>query len=239
MYIHLTCWSLTGARLAQRLRERYLENLLRQEVSFFDDLSSGEVSSRLDGDIQTIRNGTSEKVGLCISSFSFFITAYTVALIKQSALAGMLACLIPAYFLMSFVGKYYVEKFSAAVSDAVSDATAVASEALSHIMIVQAFGAEKRLLEKFSKGLSVARKEGIKKALVTGIQSGLIYFIAYGANGLAFWQGARNIANSIERDGQGATVGATYTVIFVLVDGKFSTLSKFETSKGRLADVYD
>src|SRR4051812_41724686 len=30
IYIHLSCWSLSGARLAQRLREKYIQNLLRQ-----------------------------------------------------------------------------------------------------------------------------------------------------------------------------------------------------------------
>lgn len=38
IYIHLSCWSLNGARLAQRLREKYIRNLLRQEPSYFDSL---------------------------------------------------------------------------------------------------------------------------------------------------------------------------------------------------------
>jgi hypothetical protein len=36
---------------------------------------------------------------------------------------------------------------------------------------------------------------------------------------LAFWQGSRQIADSVENGGS-MTVGATYTVIFILVDGK-------------------
>lgn len=104
IYTHLSCWSLFGARLAQRLRESYLQNLLRQEPSYFDKLPPGEIASRLDGDIQAIRSGTSEKVGICISAASFFVTAYIVAFIKDSKLAAELVWLVPAYFLMSFVG---------------------------------------------------------------------------------------------------------------------------------------
>ncbi|KAF4537785.1 ABC multidrug transporter SitT [Lasiodiplodia theobromae] len=218
IYVHLLCWSLNGARLAQRLRENYLQNLLRQEPSFFDNLPPGEVASRLHSDIQTIRSGTSEKVGICLSSVSFFVTAYIVAFIKNDRLAGMLVSLLPAYFLMSFVGSHYIEKYSGLVSDYAASAASIASEALSNIVVVQAFGANARLEEKFSKALKSSEEEGIKKATATGIQSGVLYFIAYSANGLAFWQGSRNIAASVAGNGNGTTVGATFTVIFILIE---------------------
>ncbi|GFF95269.1 leptomycin B resistance protein pmd1 [Aspergillus udagawae] len=218
IYVHLSCWSLNGARLAQRLRETYLQNLLRQEPSYFDKLPPGEIASRLNGDIQAIRSGTSEKVGICLSSLSFFITAYIVAFVKDAKLAGMLVSLIPAYFLMSFVGSHYIEKYTGRMSDYAASAASIASEALSNTVVVQAFGANARLEEKFSKALKAAETEGLKKATAVGIQSGVLYFIAYSANGLAFWQGSRQIAESVSGNTHGATVGAIFTVIFILVE---------------------
>lgn len=220
IYGHLLCWSLTGARLAQRLRERYLQNLLRQEPSYFDKLPTGEVASRLSSDISTIRSGTSEKVGICLASFSFFVTAYIVAFIKNWELAAMLLSLIPAYFIMSFVGSYYIEKYSGLMSDYAATASSIASEALSNTVVVQAFGANKRLEAKFSGALKSSEREGLKKATAVGIQSGVLYFVAYSANGLAFWQGAQRIADSVGSGTGGTTVGATFTVIFILVEGK-------------------
>ncbi|KAF2102364.1 ABC multidrug transporter SitT [Rhizodiscina lignyota] len=219
IYAHLSCWSLYGARLAQRLRESYLQNLLRQEPSYFDNLPPGEVASRLDSDIQTIRSGTSEKVGICLASVSFFITAYIVAFIKDYRLAAMLISLIPAYFLMSFVGSHYIEKYSELMSDHAATAASIASEALSNIVVVQAFGANARLENKFSNALKASENQGLKKATAVGIQSGFLYFIAYSANGLAFWQGSKHIADAVSQHSQGgATVGATFTVIFILVE---------------------
>ncbi|PVH74846.1 ABC multidrug transporter SitT [Cadophora sp. DSE1049] len=218
IYAHLLCWTLTGARLAQRLRETYLQNLLRQEPLFFDNLPPGEVASRLNTDIQAIRSGTSEKVGICLSSFSFFVTAYIVAFIKDTKLAAMLISLIPAYFLMSFVGSHYIEKYSGLMSDYAATASSIASEALSNIVVVQAFGANTRLEEKFSKELKASEQEGLKKATAVGIQSGVLYFVAYSANGLAFWQGSKQIAAAVRRENGGTTVGAVFTVIFILVE---------------------
>ncbi|KAL4760154.1 ABC transporter ATP-binding protein [Aspergillus foveolatus] len=218
IYIHLSFWTLNGARLAQRLRESYLQNLLRQEPSFFDNLPPGEVASRLNGDIQTIRSGTSEKVGICLASFSFFVTAYIVAFIKDTKLAGMLVSLIPAYFLMSFVGSHYIEKYSGLMSEYAATAASIASEALSNFTVVQAFGANDRLEEKFSKALKSSETEGLKKATAVGIQSGVLYFVAYSANGLAFWEGSRQVARTVNGEPGGVTVGATFTVIFILVE---------------------
>jgi ATP-binding cassette, subfamily B (MDR/TAP), member 1 len=223
IYAHLSCWSLYGARLAQRLRESYLENLLRQEPAYFEGLPAGEVASRLNGDIQAIRSGTSEKVGICLSSLSFFVTAYIVAFIKDARLAGMLVSLVPAYFLMSFVGSYYIERYSGLMSDYAASAASIASEALSNIVVVQAFVANTRLENKFARALKASEHEGLKKAVAVGIQSGFLYFIAYAANGLAFWQGSKRIADAVSENSQGATVGVTFTVIFILVEGQSSS----------------
>jgi ABC-type multidrug transport system fused ATPase/permease subunit len=131
----------------------------------------------------------------------------------------MLISLVPAYFLMSFVGSHYIEKYTGRMSDYAASAASIASEALSNIVVVQAFGANGRLEQKFSKALKQSETEGLKKAAATGIQAGFLYFIAYGANGLAFWQGSKQIAESLGTDSAGKTVGSIFTVIFVLVEG--------------------
>ncbi|KAI2787189.1 ABC transporter 1 [Penicillium oxalicum] len=218
IYVHLSCWTMFGARLSQRLRESYLRNLLRQEPSHFDDLTPGEVASRLSSDIQTIRSGTSEKVGIVIAAISFFVTAYIVAFIKYWELAAILLSLIPAYLLMSLVGSHFIEKYAGSMSDYAASAATIASEALSNIVVVHAFGANARLEQKFSRALKLAEHEGLKKAAAVGAQSGVLYFIAYGANGLAFWQGAHRIADAVNGKSPGVTVGATFTVIFILIE---------------------
>jgi ATP-binding cassette subfamily B (MDR/TAP) protein 1 len=218
IYIHTGCWSLLGERLVRRLRKSYLDVLLRQEVAFFDKLPSGEVASRLDVDLQTIQTGTSEKVGICLASLSYFITSYIVAFIKSAKLAGMLFSLVPAYLLMALVGGHFTQKYTSRVSDHVAAATAIASASLSNMSLVQAFGASSRLEAVFAKHLALAESDGIKKAFVASVQLGCLYFIAYSANALAFWQGSRQISASVATSGSSATVGAVYTVIFLLVD---------------------
>ncbi|KAL4891455.1 P-loop containing nucleoside triphosphate hydrolase protein [Aspergillus ambiguus] len=229
IYIYVVTWNLTGERLAQRLREKYFQALLRQDAAFFDNLPAGEASSRITGEVTTVQQGTSEKVGIVMNSIAFFITAYIVAFIKDARLAGMLVSLTPAYLIMSLVGGYFVQKFFALALESVSKASSVALEAFSNTTVVHAFGANARLEAKFIEILTPGRVAGIRKGIATAAQAGLLYFIAFSANALAFWQGSTKIANAVESGDGGMTVGATYTVIFILVDASLilSTVAPF------------
>ncbi|KAJ8067439.1 hypothetical protein OCU04_004785 [Sclerotinia nivalis] len=220
IYLHTGCWSFLGERLVRRLRMRYLDVLLRQEVAFFDTLPSGEVASRLDVDLQTIQTGTSEKVGIFIASISYFVASYVASFIKSARLAGMLISLVPAYLLMALVGGHFTQKYASRVSDHVAAATAIASAGLSNMSLVQAMGASSRLEAVYTRHIGAAQREGIMKSIVASVQLGCLYFIAYSANALAFWQGSREISASVD-SGSGITVGAVYTVIFLLVDSSF------------------
>lgn len=219
VYVHLTCWNLTSQRLAQRVRDRYLRNLLRQDMAFFDNLQSGEVSSRLNGDVQAIESGSNEKVGVVLSCISFCITAYVVSFIKNAQLAGMMISLIPAFLLMATIGGFYVSKYSTKLGESFGSASAIASEALSHVGLVHALGADVRLEQKFEGHLAMARAYGIKKATVAAVQAGFLYFAAFSASALGYWQGSRKVADSLEGKGS-ATIGEIYTVTFLLLDGK-------------------
>ncbi|OTA99097.1 hypothetical protein M426DRAFT_16768 [Hypoxylon sp. CI-4A] len=218
VYTYVVCWNLFGERLAHRLRERYFRSLLRQEVSFFDKLPAGEVSSRLSADINIIKSGTSEKVGVYMGSLAMFITSYVVSFIKNAKLAGILVSLVPAFMLMSLVGGHFVGKFSGRASEHIASASSIALESLSNVMVVHAFRANDRLEAKFASALQSAKSAGVKKAIATAIQSGLLYFIAFSACGLAYWQGSHTIADVVGGREEGVTVGTTYTIIFLLVD---------------------
>ncbi|KAJ4507188.1 hypothetical protein HRR83_005914 [Exophiala dermatitidis] len=218
IFVYVVCWSFLSQRLAHRLREQYFASLLRQDQAFIDQHQAGEVSSRLNGDIQAVQSGTCEKVGIFIASISFFIASYVVAFIKQAKLAGMLISLVPAFLLVAVIGGGFFQKFASRLSDGVTSASGIASEALSHIAVVKAFGAGPRLEKKFSEYLSVSRDNAIKKGIVAAIQAGMLYFIAYSANALAFWQGSHMVADLLSGKSGGSTVGEIYTVVFILVD---------------------
>ncbi|KAK4185108.1 putative multidrug resistance protein [Podospora australis] len=220
IYVYVLSWSLFSQRLAQRLRAKYVNSLLKQPPSFFDANNSGgggEVSSRLQGDMTAVQAGTSEKVGVLIASTSFFIACYVVAFIKQAKLAGILVSLVPAFLLMAMSGGFFITKYMTLAGKGNAAASNIASEALQHVSVVQAFGMATRLEKVFAKHVAEARAAGTKKGVAAAVQAGMLYFIAYSANALAFWQGSRMVVDTMRGEGT-ETVGQIYTVVFLLVD---------------------
>ncbi|KAJ5166968.1 uncharacterized protein N7482_005749 [Penicillium canariense] len=221
IYIHCSCWSYISERIAWRYRRRYFESIIKQETGYIEGLPLGDVTSRLVSDIQVVQSGTSEKVGLVISTVSYFVASYVVAFIKVPAIAGMLVSVVPCYFFMSYGGGYYIKKYAGRINEYVDAATSVASSSVSHLALVHAFNANDRLEKLYAGYLAGSRMDALKKAGAHAAQLGLLYFIAYASNALAFWEGSRLIADSVESNGSGTSVGAVYTVIFVLIDASF------------------
>ncbi|KAF5019378.1 hypothetical protein F66182_8608 [Fusarium sp. NRRL 66182] len=219
IYGHLTCWNIISQRLAQRLRTRYVSALLRQPPEFFDTRgASGQVSSRLQGDITAVQAGTSEKVGNIITTLSFFVTVFVIAFTTQPRLAGILICMLPAFLLSGILGGRYLGRFVIKQTEASSAASSIASEALSHVAVVQAFGAAPRLEDKFAQHMATSRKYAIIKSSIAAVQTGMLYFIAYSGNALAFWQGSKKIAESVANGDGNTTVGEIYAIVYLLVD---------------------
>ncbi|KFA49980.1 hypothetical protein S40293_05954 [Stachybotrys chartarum IBT 40293] len=219
IYIYVFAWGVISQRLAQRLRKAYLKALLRQPPSYFDvNANAGQVSSRLHGDITAIQAGTSEKAGIFIATISFFITAFVIAFTREPRLAGMLLFMLPCFIISAFVGGIFSNKYTTRMSEAMASASSLASEALRNISVVHAFGAGGRLEARFAELAFEARNDGVKKSRVSGVQAGMLYFVAYSGNALAFWQGSRYVAAAIGDPSGGTTMGDIYTVILVLVD---------------------
>lgn len=222
IYIYASCWGLVSERIARRYRKAYFRSVIRQEAAFHDTLPSGQIISRLVSDIEMVQSGTSEKVGIYVATVSYFVTAYIVAFIKVPIIAGILIAVIPCFFAMAMIGGHLASKYGTRVGKHVDLATSIASSSLSHLKIVHAFNAHKRLEDLFSSHLIRSRHDAVKKAVVHAGQMGLLFFIVYSSNALAYWKGAHLIADSVDGLNSGVSVGAVYTVIFILIDGTFS-----------------
>ncbi|KAL9594383.1 MAG: hypothetical protein Q9219_007061 [cf. Caloplaca sp. 3 TL-2023] len=215
IYTHTICWSLFGERLVGRLRRQFFKNLLRQEMAFFDKIPTGEVPTRLTTDMETIRIGTSEKVGIFISSFAYLVGAYIVAFLKVPRLAAMLIFMIPAYVLMVLVGGVYIGRFTARTSRHLAAAASVVSQSLSNVALIHALGADQRLESKLTKILINVQGAALRKTVAAAVQYGFTFLVAYSANAIAFWQGSREISRAAEDQTSKITAGAVYTVIFI------------------------
>lgn len=218
-YVYMSCWMFFGERLARRLRQRYLAALLRQEAAYLDTLPSGAISSRLNTDIRAIQEATSEKVGIVLTSLSYFVAAYGISATLDATLTLLMFSMVPAYLAIGATCSALVTRYDSEINALTATTTSIAAQGLSNVKLVHAFGAQSRLEKIFAASSRQMQAPAARKFIVEALQLGLLYFVSHAANALAIWQGSKGIAESRMDSAQELTVGDVYTVIFMLVDG--------------------
>src|SRR5581483_5225124 len=91
----------------------------------------------------------------------------------------------------------------------------IAEESISTIRTAVAFGIQSKLSKLFDSNLIFAKREGIKKGILSGICLGTIFFFTYSTYGLAFWYGSIMILKSeLTPGGVSYLYFVTYNIIF-------------------------
>ncbi len=214
-YIYMGTWVYTGESITRRIRLRYLGAVLRQDIAYFDTVGAGEITTRIQSDIQLIQEGISDKVPISVMFVATFVAGFVVAYVRNARLAGVLTAIVPCIIITGAVMNVFMTKFQQIELQHVSRAATIAEEALSTVRTAKAFGVEHKLVKLYDEPNRQATTLGVKKAIGQGIGMGLFFFVIYSAYALAFFYGCRLIA-----DGQ-LEPGVVMTCIFAILIGSF------------------
>lgn len=202
-----------GEKLTGRIRARYLEAIMRQNIGFFDKVGAGEITNRITTDTNLIQEGISEKAGLIVSSIAAIISAFVIGFIKSWKLTLIMFSSFFTLLVAMTTAVYFVVKFAklAIVSDA--KASSVAEEVLGSIRNVVAFGTQSRLSQKYDDRLVVSMKYHIFRGRGSAAAISAVWTIAYLNYALSFWEGSRLVAWGE------VNVGNVLTVLFAIMLG--------------------
>ncbi len=215
-YVSTYCFVSTGHKLANRIREKYLGAILRQDIAYIDQTG---VSTFIDGlafHVDLVQDGLSEKLGLAITSATTFVAAMIVAFMRSPKLAAIMSTMLPFMFASTGLVGSGMAKHSRYASDALSSANDVAREITSSSRIVQGLGVEDRLCSLYTSKLWLCAKSGSQKYLWQGLMMGSISCILYLGYALAFWEGSRLLGT------QQLDTGTVVNVLFVIIIAAFS-----------------
>jgi ATP-binding cassette subfamily B (MDR/TAP) protein 1 len=191
VYIHTTAFNVTAIRSVRRLRVDYVAAILRQDMAYFDTYTPGSVATRISNNANLIQNGLSEKVGTAIQGLAMLVASFVVAFTQNWNLTLPVATTVPTAVTLVGFTVFMDAKLEAKILDVYSKAGGLVEETLASIRVVVAFGAKDKLRAKYDEHLEVAKKFGVKKGPILGMQYSAEFFIMYCAYALAFWYGIR------------------------------------------------
>ncbi|ORX65020.1 P-glyco protein [Basidiobolus meristosporus CBS 931.73] len=238
-YGQTSLWMITGERQCLRMRQYYYAAILRQEISWFDFRSSGDLTSRIAGDVTIIQEGISQKVGLVIQNITTFIGGFVLAFVKGWKMALVLLSALPLLAAVGALMTRFVTQNTSGGQGAYASAGGVADEVLSSIKTVYAFGSQRREILRYNANLDVAQRAGVKRSIFEGLGLGLMMMVVYFTYALGFWYGSRLIYDHTMTSEQ------VLNVIISLMLGAMSLgtaspyMSSISSAQGAAAKVYE
>ncbi|KAG6551372.1 hypothetical protein Mapa_007018 [Marchantia paleacea] len=216
-WLEVSFWMQTGERQSARLRAKYLEALLRQDVGFFDtDTSTGKFVQSISSDPLMVQDAISEKMGNFIHYMSTFVAGFIVGFVNQWRIALVTLAVVP---LIAVAGGYYAYALTGLTSrsaEAYERAGSLAEETISQVRTVYSFVGEQKSVQHYSLSLESTLKLGYKSGSAKGIGMGGTYGTLFGCWALLLWYGG-----TLVRDGT-VNGGQALSSIFAVIIGGLS-----------------
>ncbi|KAJ1937643.1 hypothetical protein EC988_007832, partial [Linderina pennispora] len=232
-------WSVASERQGKRVREAFYTAILRQDIGWFDGLSTGELTTRISGDVNLLQEGISEKFSFVIQYSATFLTGIVLAFVKGWKLTLVVLAVMPVMVAAASLMGILLAENTSGGQDSYAEAGGVADEVLSSIKTVMAFGGEDRELERYKSKTTKALKAGLRKAKVLGGSMGFIMFTVFSVYALGFWFGGKLARNGeMEPD-------HVLNAFFSLIVGGFSlgnaapSISAVSSARGAAVKVFD
>ena len=217
--IGLRSWLFTvaGERVVSDLRKRLYARVLEQEVGFFDQTRTGELTSRLASDAQVLQAAVSLNVSM---GLRFAATAVGgvgfLAWTSPKLTAVMLAVVPPIAFASVYYGRR-IRQLARKAQDAYARANEVAEESISSIRTVRSHDGESTERKRYDTAIEEAFGLARHRATLTSLFTAGSSFGGYVAIAIVVWYGGRMVTDGVMSVGDLTSfVLYTLTVAFSL-----------------------
>jgi len=163
-----------GEKITSDVKNKVYAHVLRQSPTFFETTQSGEVLSRLTSDTTLVQTvvGSSLSMGLrnmVMGIGAMGMLVWTNPLLMLQVIGVLAVVVFPSVYL----GRR-VRRLSRASQDRVADSSAIASEVLNAIPVVQSYTAETREAERFTTSTAQALGTALRRIRARSILVGFI-----------------------------------------------------------------
>ncbi|KAL0111878.1 hypothetical protein PUN28_013228 [Cardiocondyla obscurior] len=237
--------NLAATRQISRVRKMFLRAVLRQDMSWYDTNTSTNFASRINEDLEKMKDGIGEKLCIITYLISSFVYSVIISFVYGWKLTlVMLSCAPVIIIATAFVAKMQ-SSLSAKELAAYGQAGNVAEEVLAAIRTVVAFNGEQKEVERYSEKLEPAERTGIRRGMWSGIGGGIMWLIIYLSYALAFWYGVKLILEDRDKEEKEYTPAVLVVVFFGVLSGAQNMgltsphLEAFAMARGSAAAIFN
>jgi ABC transporter fused permease/ATP-binding protein len=207
----------TGERVVARLREQLFRRVLDQEIAFFDQHRTGELTSRLSSDTAVLQNTVSVNISMLLRNTAGVIGGVALLFYTSPVLTLIMLGVIPPVALGAVAVGRRIRRFSKEAQEALAKASEVADETFAGVRTVRSFTQEPAEAKRYSQAVWRAFELARRRTIAAASFSSGGSFAAYGALAIVLWYGGRLVvANQMSVGGLVSFVIYSLMVAFSL-----------------------
>ena len=183
----------TGERVIADVRKGLFGRILTLDPSFYAQMRTGEVLSRLTTDIALVETLMTTSVSYALRNFLTLIGGVILLFFVSPKLTGLVLLIVPFLLGPIFIFGRRVRKLTVASQDRFANAVGFAGESVDAIETVQAFGRERSAIARFGAAVEDAFSASLTRMRARAWMTALIIIVMFGGVTLVLWLGAQDV----------------------------------------------
>lgn len=190
---YLVSW--LGERVVADLRKQIYAHVIRLDLSFFEQIRSGEVLSRLTTDTTLVQSIAGVNLSIALRSAVTAGGGLVLLALTSPGLTGVIVLLIPLVLVPLFLFGRRVRLLSRASQDRIADTSGIAGETLSAVHTVQSLALEHLQITRFTSAIARSLDAALERIKARSILTASAVSVVFGAVVFVLWLGAHAVIN--------------------------------------------
>jgi len=148
-FLRASLLGVIGERVVSRIRNRLYASILKQDMAFFDEHKSGELTSRLSSDTTVLQLASAQSVPEVLVGVVKVVVSMILMFWISIKLAALTVGGVAFVFILAMPFGAIIAKLSKDYQDVLGEAQSRSTEALGAMRTVQSFAAEKKEEQKY------------------------------------------------------------------------------------------
>lgn len=234
--------SMLGERVLTDLRRKVFDHLLTLDATFFDLHRVGELTSRLNGDVATIRGAIGSSLSIMLRGAVTLVGAVTLMFLTSPYLALTIVVVGPAILIPVLLYARRLRRMSRRTQDALADMSAMATEVLGASKTIKSFVQEPEQSRLYGSHAEESFEAEVSRLGARAALLGGLLFLSTTALVVLVWWGANAVFTGV------VTVGelAQFMIYALMASSALTNLSEImgllQTVAGateRLVEILD
>ncbi|RUT35184.1 ATP-binding cassette domain-containing protein [Arsenicitalea aurantiaca] len=194
--------SVLGERVLTDLRRAVFDHLMTLDARFFDTHRVGELTSRLNGDVATIRGAIGSSLSMALRGIVTIVGAVVMMFLTSPYLAIGVVIVMPALIIPMILLARRLRRMSRRTQDALADLSAMATESLGATKTIKSFVQEANQSRIYAEHAELSYGAEVTRLFARAFLVAAMMFLATAAVVVLVWWGARSVFDGVVTAGQ-------------------------------------